>query len=162
MSIREAAGITLYVDGAAKGNPGPAGIGIRAEANGRVLAECCDYIGLATNNAAEYRALIRGLEVARRLRAETVRVVSDSELIVKQMNGVYRVKNPALQPLYRKARRLASAFRSFQIRHVPRSRNRYADRLANMGIAKSKSASGPDGRARKGEESPSSTGQDAG
>ena len=84
--------ITLYVDGAARGNPGPAGIGIRVEENGKLLREESDYLGKATNNAAEYTALIRGLQLVRKIGASSVSVISDSELIVRQMNGVYKVK----------------------------------------------------------------------
>ncbi len=154
--------VTLYVDGAARGNPGPAGIGVRIESNGELLKESCDYIGRATNNTAEYRALVRGLQIAQEVGADGVCAISDSELMVNQLNGVYRVKTASLLPLYRQARKLARGFNRFRIRHVPRSENHEADRLANEGILKKETASGPDGRARQGEESPSSTGQDAG
>lgn len=142
--------VTLYVDGAAKGNPGPAGIGVRIEADGEVLTEHAGYIGNATNNVAEYHALIKGLQMARQLSAARVQVVSDSELMVRQMTGAYRVKNAGLLPLYREARRLADGFDAFRIRHVLRGRNGEADRLANEGIQKGRLASRPDGRARKG------------
>ena len=101
-------------------------------------------------------------ELAQEFGALRVKVVSDSELMVRQLNGAYRVKSAALLSLYRKAKGLADGFDRFRIRHVLRSKNRDADRLANEGILNSRLASGPDGRARKGEESPSSTGQDAG
>ncbi len=127
--------ITLYVDGAAKGNPGPAGIGVRVELKGVVLCEQSEFIGNATNNVAEYKALIYGLEIARRLRVTRVNVVSDSELIVRQMNGRYNVKNEKLLPLYQSARELAVPFDGFRIRHVSRSENQHADRLANQGIS---------------------------
>ena len=137
--------VTLYVDGAARGNPGPAGIGIRVEENGELLREESDYLGKATNNAAEYTALIRGLRLVREIGASSVSVISDSELIVRQMNGVYKVKNVSLRPLYEEAQELSSEFEAFRISHVLRSENSEADRLANEGIDK---ASGPDGRAR--------------
>lgn len=126
--------ITLYVDGAAKGNPGPAGIGVRLELAGVVLSEQSEYIGDATNNVAEYKALIYGLEIVRRLRVTRVNAVSDSELMVRQLNGDYKVKNEKLLPLYRCVRELAGALEKFRIRHVSRTENQHADRLANQGI----------------------------
>ncbi len=128
--------VTLYVDGAAKGNPGPAGIGIRMEADGQVLDEHAGYLGEATNNAAEYQALIKGLQMASEAGATNVEVVSDSELMVRQMNGVYRVKNANLAPLYRQAKGFTGEFERFRIRHVLRGENQEADRLANEGILK--------------------------
>ncbi|MCZ6636483.1 MAG: ribonuclease HI family protein [bacterium] len=130
--------VTLHVDGASKGNPGHAGIGVLAESDGVTLTEFSDYIGQTTNNTAEYRALIKGLEIAQSLGAEAVSVISDSELIVKQINGSYRVKNASLRPLYQEARQRSDTFKSFQIRHVPRSENKQADRLANEGILNGK------------------------
>ena len=128
--------VTLYVDGAAKGNPGPAGIGIRVESGGEVLREHADYIGKATNNTAEYKALIQGLRIAREMGSSGVEVVSDSELMVRQLNGAYRVKTASLLPLYREAKDLAGGFERFRIRHVLRGENGEADRLANEGILK--------------------------
>lgn len=126
--------ITVYVDGAAKGNPGPAGIGVRLELEGVVLSEHSEYIGNATNNVAEYKALIYGLEIARRYRVTRVSAISDSELLVRQLNGDYKVKNENLLPLYQYVRELAGKFEIFRIRHVSRTENRHADRLANQGI----------------------------
>ena len=128
--------VTLYVDGAAKGNPGPAGIGVKIETDGQILTEHAGCIGTATNNVAEYHALIKGLQMAQELGALRVAVVSDSELMVRQLNGVYRVKNAALLSLYRKAKGLADGFERFRIRHVLRGENSDADRLANEGILK--------------------------
>ena len=125
---------TVYVDGAARGNPGPAGIGIRVELEGEVLKEYSSFIGNATNNVAEYKALIKGLEIVRGLGATRINAISDSELIVRQMNGRYRVKSATLAPLYQKARELVRSFEGFRIRHVPRSENQHSDRLANQGI----------------------------
>ena len=136
MTVRAKLDITLYVDGASRGNPGQAGIGVRIEANGQVLKELGEYIGKATNNTAEYRALIRGLQAARELGATGAEVNSDSELIVNQVNGSYRVKKASLLPLYLEVRKLAEGFSPFRIRHVPRAENRQADRLANEGIEK--------------------------
>ena len=137
--------LTLFVDGAARGNPGPAGIGIRIEENGDLVQETSDYLGEATNNAAEYTALIRGLELVHEIGASGVDVISDSELVVRQMNGEYKVKNAGLRPLFDQAQELSSGFDAFTITHVRRSENADADRLANEGIDQ---ASGPDGRAR--------------
>ena len=127
--------LTLYVDGASKGNPGHAGIGIRVESDGELLKEHSEYIGQATNNIAEYNALIKGLELASDLEASQVQIISDSELVVRQMNGQYKVKNEALLPLYQKAQAQSRAFDTFKIKHVPRAQNKEADRLANLGIA---------------------------
>lgn len=146
MTSGEALHVTLYVDGASKGNPGHAGIGVRIETDGTVLKELSDYIGQTTNNAAEYRALILGLRAAGEIGATGVSVHSDSQLMVNQLNGSYRVKTASLLPLYQEARRLAREFDVFRIRHVPRAKNTDADRLANEGILKAvesgKAASG--------------------
>ena len=150
MSPGDVSNVTLHVDGACKGNPGHAGIGVRLESDGGVLREVSDYIGRTTNNAAEYHALIRGLQLAVEVGAKHVRVLSDSELMVKQLNGGYRVRTASLVPLYDQARDLAGQFSRFEIRHVPRSENFEADRLANQGIEQVSAASGPDGRARYG------------
>ncbi len=148
MAATDALAVTIFVDGAAKGNPGPAGIGIRLETDGVLLEETSDYIGQATNNTAEYRALIRGLQIAAERGAAAVSVISDSELVVRQITGVYRVKTASLMPLYKEARKLSRSFDRFDIRHVRREENKDADRLANEGIRKAGMARGPDGRAR--------------
>ena len=132
--------LTLFIDGASKGNPGHAGIGIRIEEGGEILTEHCEYIGCTTNNVAEYRALIKGLEIAAQFKASQVTVFSDSELVVRQMNGTYKVKSGGLLPLYQTAQMQSRTFDGFQIRHVRREQNREADRLANQGIATKDSA----------------------
>ena len=132
--------LTLFIDGASRGNPGPAGIGIRIEADGEVLKEYCEYIGCTTNNVAEYRALIKGLEIAAEFKANRVTVFSDSELVVRQMNGTYKVKSEGLLPLYQTAQTKSRTFDGFQIKHVRRDQNREADQLANQGIATKDSA----------------------
>ena len=132
--------LTLFIDGASKGNPGHAGIGIRIEEDGKCRAEHCEYIGCTTNNVAEYRALIKGLEMAAEFKANRVTVFSDSELVVRQMNGAYKVKSGGLLPLYQAAHKQSRTFDGFQIRHVRREENREADRLANQGIATKDSA----------------------
>jgi ribonuclease HI len=119
------------VDGCSIGNPGDAGIGaVLSAPTGDVLWELGDYIGTATNNVAEYRALLRGLEEALSLGITAISVFSDSELLVKQLGGEYRVKAPHLKPLYFEALKLLARFESRQVRHVPRERNKRADRLA--------------------------------
>ncbi|MBI5079029.1 ribonuclease HI family protein [Candidatus Saganbacteria bacterium] len=125
---------TIYTDGAARGNPGPAGIGIVIKKGHETLLEAAAYIGKTTNNVAEYLALIRGLEEALLLRAEEVEVFADSELLVKQINGEYKVKNEGLIPLSHHARSLVAKFKRFSITHKAREENKRADALANRGI----------------------------
>lgn len=127
--------LIVHTDGAARGNPGPAGIGIviRAE-DGTTLAELGEYIGEATNNVAEYRALMRALEEARRLGADSVEILADSELLVRQVSGEYRVRHPNLVPLYAAVMEQLRGFSSFSIAHVPRKENARADALANWAL----------------------------
>ena len=125
----------LHTDGAARGNPGPAGIGVvLVRPDGEVADELARYIGTATNNVAEYTALITGLERALQFGVFDLEVFSDSELMVRQLNGQYKVKNEGLKPLFARVQQLAGQFRSIRYVHVPRERNRHADRLANEGI----------------------------
>jgi ribonuclease HI len=125
--------LNLYVDGCSIGNPGDAGIGVVLSAPaGDVLWELGDYIGTATNNVAEYRALLRGLQEALRLGVAEINVFSDSELLVKQLRGQYRVRAPHLRPLHSDALRLLARFRSRRVRHVRREKNKHADRLAEQ------------------------------
>jgi ribonuclease HI len=127
--------LVLYTDGAARGNPGPAGAGVHIETrDGGVVDEIAEYLGETTNNVAEYRALLLALERARDLGGREIEIRSDSELMVRQMTGRYRVRNSALLPLYERASELASAFASVAYVHVRRDRNRAADRLANAAI----------------------------
>ena len=122
-------------DGASRGNPGPAGAGAQiVDDDGVVLAEVAEGIGETTNNVAEYRAVIRGLERARELGASDVLLRSDSQLLINQLTGRYRVKTPHLQPLHRRVRELAAGFGSIEFEHVRRERNVEADRLANQGV----------------------------
>ena len=125
----------IWIDGAARGNPGPAAIGvvIRDEP-GATLARLSRYIGKTTNNQAEYRALIAALEKAVQLGARKVSVYSDSELVVRQITGRYRVKNAELKPLFQKVTQLQSRLESFSISHIPRCQNAAADRLANEAL----------------------------
>jgi ribonuclease HI len=127
--------LVVWCDGAARGNPGPAGAGAQLTTpDGEVVAEIAEGLGETTNNVAEYTALIRGLETAAELGAEDVTVKSDSLLLVNQLTGAFRVRTPHLQPLYERARELARGFPSVRFEHVPRDQNAEADRLANAGV----------------------------
>lgn len=126
--------VSIFIDGAARGNPGPAGIGVVIANDKETLLEVSDYIGSTTNNVAEYMALIRGLEEALDMGNKSVEVFSDSELLVKQMNGEYKVKNEGLIPLYLHLRSLIKKFNHFEIHHTVRGENEQADELANRGI----------------------------
>jgi ribonuclease HI len=125
----------LWSDGAARGNPGPAGIGaILKSPNGEVLATESRFLGHTTNNIAEYRALLLGVTRALELGIENLEIRADSELLIKQLRGEYRVKNEGLKPLYAEAKQLLSRFRAVKLTHVRRELNVEADRLANRGI----------------------------
>ena len=122
----------MHVDGGARGNPGPAAVGVVVSApGGEVLDEYAERIGVATNNVAEYRALLRGVERARALGAREVEFVNDSELVAKQITGAYNVKHPAMRPLYEEATAALRAFDRWSIRSVPRAQNARADALVN-------------------------------
>ena len=125
----------LFTDGGARGNPGPAAYGFVLEAeDGTVLAAEGEAIGVATNNVAEYSGLIAGLRRAIELGLRELEVVSDSELMVKQMRGEYRVKNEGLRPLYDEAQALARKLGAVEYRHVKRAHNEIADRLVNEAL----------------------------
>ncbi len=124
----------LWVDGAARGNPGQAGAGFVLKKNGRRLFSIGEYLGEATNNEAEYKALILGMTEAKRRGLTQLEIFSDSELIVRQMRGEYRVKSPGLQELYFKAVKSLGAFRRVAFNHVLREENKEADKMANMAI----------------------------
>jgi ribonuclease HI len=124
--------ITLYIDGGSRGNPGPAGYGVRVEDDsGAVLDRFCRAVGVATNNVAEYKGLLAALEWAASRGHRDVRVRSDSELLVRQMRGEYRVKHPGLQPLHADAQNLVRRIGRVVFEHVRRELNRDADALAN-------------------------------
>jgi ribonuclease HI len=124
--------IVAYIDGGARGNPGPAGYGVRIEqADGTLIEEFHESIGVATNNVAEYRGLLAALEWARAHGHHEVAVRSDSLLLVQQMRGNYKVRHPGLVPLYGKARLLAEEIGRVSYEHVRREANAHADRLAN-------------------------------
>ncbi len=126
--------LTIHTDGAARGNPGPAAIGYVIEEKGKLVTEEKEFLGTATNNFAEYTAVVRALEHAKSLGASKIRLYSDSELLVKQMNGVYRVKNATLRPLYEQAQRLRQDFDAVNFHHIPREQNSEADRLCNEAL----------------------------
>jgi ribonuclease HI len=126
--------LTIHIDGAARGNPGPAAFAYVITGDGQPPLEVSGCLGNATNNVAEYTALLRALERARQLGARRLRIYSDSELLVKQMNGLYRVKNPDLQVLYEQAKDLCDRFDAVEITHVRREQNRDADRLCNEAL----------------------------
>ena len=128
--------LTVYSDGAARGNPGPAGIGaVVIAADGTVLGEVGEGIGVATNNVAEYRAALRGLELAKEHAADEVVLRSDSKLLIEQLAGRWRVKNPTLIRLHEEVRRVLRSFpRGVTLEHIRRELNREADALANQGV----------------------------
>ena len=132
--------ITASVDGGARGNPGPAGYGVYIrDANGAAIAQLSDYLGHKTNNFAEYSALLAALEYAVANGHRALKVISDSELMVRQMNGQYKVTSPDLKPLYEKARSLVRQLDKFTIQHVLREQNRQADKLANEAMDRGQS-----------------------
>jgi ribonuclease HI len=127
--------VVVHVDGGARGNPGPAAVGVVVAAlDGTVLDEFAETIGIATNNVAEYRALLRGVERAAALGATQAEFVNDSELVAKQINGLYKVKHPAMKPLYEEARAALGGFARWTIRSVPRAQNARADALVNEAL----------------------------
>jgi ribonuclease HI len=127
--------VVVHVDGGARGNPGPAAAAaVVSTPAGEVLDEAAETLGVATNNVAEYRALLLGLRRARELGASEVEVVNDSELVAKQVNGVYKVKHPDMKPLHAAARQALAAFDRWSIRSVPRAQNAAADALVNQAL----------------------------
>lgn len=127
--------VIVHVDGGARGNPGPSAAAcVISSPDGEVLGEHAQLLGTQTNNVAEYRALLLGLAQARELGATEVEVVGDSELIAKQVNGVYKVKHPAMKPLYLEAREALRGFERWSIRTIPRAQNAEADALVNAAL----------------------------
>jgi ribonuclease HI len=127
--------LRVAVDGGARGNPGPAAIGaVLSTPDGEVVDEVAERIGEATNNVAEYRALLRGLERARALGATEVEVTNDSELVARQVGGAYKVKHAGLRPLYDEAMHALQGFDRWSLRSVPRAQNADADRLVNQAL----------------------------
>ncbi len=127
--------VVVHVDGGARGNPGPAAAAaVISSPEGELLAEAKETIGMATNNVAEYRAVLLGLARARALGAEEIEIVGDSELVAKQLQGIYRVKHPAMRPLFLDAQTALREFRAWSIRTVPRAENAHADALVNQAL----------------------------
>lgn len=125
----------VHVDGGARGNPGPAAVGaVATDPDGGPVAERKAYIGVATNNVAEYRAVLLGLELARELGASEVEVVNDSELVARQIDGRYKVKNAGLKPLYLETMRQLRGFKAWSVRSVRRESNERADELVNEAL----------------------------
>ena len=133
--------IRVYVDGGARGNPGPAGYGVRIEAaDGTLIQELFGGLGIATNNVAEYNGLLAALKWAVDHGHDQVQVRADSELLVKQMQGEYKVKHPGLQPLVARARLLVAQLDDVTFQHVRREENKEADRLSNLGMDEAEAA----------------------
>lgn len=127
--------VIVHVDGGARGNPGPAAAAcVISSPHGEILSEHAELLGTQTNNVAEYRALLLGLSCARELGAAEIEVIGDSELIAKQVQGLYKVKHPAMRPLYLDAMKALKAFDSWSIRTVPRAENARADALVNAAL----------------------------
>ncbi len=126
--------LTIYTDGASRNNPGEAGAGIFILQGGKPVEKIARYLGTTTNNIAEYAAAIIGMEHALHRGATRVRLFADSELMVKQLNGIYKVKNEGLKPLYAKAKELIAKIGSVEVQYIPREMNKDADALANKAI----------------------------
>ena len=139
--------LIIHIDGASRGNPGPAAIGvIIQDRDGSLKVEISRYIGEATNNQAEYRALIAALEEAARLRATHVDIRTDSKLVAEQIQGNYRVRHPGLRPFFQRALQLLSACRTYTISSIPREQNALADALANKALDSRRSVHLPPGK----------------
>jgi ribonuclease HI len=127
--------VVVHVDGGARGNPGPAAVAaVVSDGDGTVLDQAAQRIGTATNNVAEYRAVLLGIERARALGASEIELVNDSELVARQLQGVYKVKHPAMRPLHLDATAALNEFDRWSIRSVPRERNAQADALVNQAL----------------------------
>jgi ribonuclease HI len=124
----------LFCDGASRGNPGPASYGFVIFQDDEIIAQQGGCLGITTNNVAEYEGLVRGLQKCLSLGAKELTVKSDSELLVRQLNGIYRVKAPHLAPLFGQASQLIKQFGKVSIVHVPRAENKLADALANLAL----------------------------
>jgi ribonuclease HI len=127
--------LVIHVDGGSRGNPGPAAIGVvLSSPDGDTVQELGERIGVATNNVAEYRALLRGIRHAAELGAREIELINDSELVAKQLTGAYKVKHPSMRPLYAEAIEALKAFEDWRIRSVPRAQNARADALVNEAL----------------------------
>jgi ribonuclease HI len=127
--------VVVHVDGGSRGNPGPAAAAsVLSSPEGEILDEASELLGTVTNNVAEYRALLLGLKRARAVGAREVEVVNDSELIAKQVQGLYKVKHPAMRPLHEQALAALRSFDAWKVRTVPRAQNAHADALVNVAL----------------------------
>jgi ribonuclease HI len=143
-----AAAYRANIDGGSRGNPGPAAYGVLVrDARGEVVAKLKKHIGRSTNNVAEYYGLIAAMDYGQSHGVRAMRIESDSELLVKQMRGLYKVKSPDLQPLFERAKKMSQAFESFRIDHVYREQNREADALANEALDEAEGKPRPAGPA---------------
>lgn len=126
--------LKIYVDGASKGNPGPSGIGVVICRDGRTIKNIASFIGNATNNVAEYTALIYGLQEGLILKAENIEINTDSQLLYRQLKKIYKIKSANILGLYNQSLHLISVFKQVSIKHIPREENRGADKLANKAV----------------------------
>lgn len=126
--------LKIYIDGASKGNPGPSGIGVVICSDSQTIKNISSYIGNTTNNVAEYTALIYALQEALKLKAQILNINTDSELLCRQINKVYKIKNPNILGLYNQVTHLISGFKQVTINNIPREENRGADKLATKAI----------------------------
>ncbi len=128
--------LDIYIDGASKGNPGPSGIGVVICRGSEVVKNISEFIGNATNNIAEYTALIYALKEAMLLKAETLQIKTDSQLLARQINRIYKIKNERILELHKQASMIISDFKKVTIDHIPRENNKGADKLANQAVKK--------------------------
>ncbi len=126
--------LKAYIDGASKGNPGPSGVGVVISRDGVTIKNIAGFIGNATNNVAEYTALIYALQEGLLLKAEKIEINTDSQLLYRQIKKIYRIKSASILALYNQAIRLMSGFKEFSIKHIPREENRGADKLATKAV----------------------------
>jgi len=126
--------LNIYIDGASKGNPGPSGIGVVICRNGKTIKNVSSFVGNTTNNVAEYTALIYALEEALILKAESIKINTDSQLLYRQLKKLYKVKSPNILGLYNRALRLLSAFKDTTLENIPREKNKGADKLATKAV----------------------------
>jgi len=155
--IQEDLQLVLYIDGASRGNPGRAGAGVwMTNGKGRKLVEISRYLGHKTNNEAEYWALLLGLREAKRLGGKSIHIFTDSELVERQVKGVYRVKHLNLKGLHKMVAQHLKEFSSFDIQSIPREQNQEADRLANQAIQRRIAKEKEEGRSQRGRDGRSS------
>lgn len=155
----------IYIDGSSMGNPGDAGIGVIFADGETTVKNISRFIGCQTNNVAEYSALIAGLQEALDMHLKRIRIFSDSQLLCRQINGAYKVKNENIKILFEQARSLLKGFESVRVEEIPREKNKGADKLARLAVKKQRSKIGriaAPKASKPGEESPSSSGQRSG